>query len=181
LKGGGERKEAELTNKVKNPTRKTDVWGTPIYVSVLRPGHPSCSLVHFTRRSTSRNRECGLRLPNRYSLARRDDSESAFSYWGAPLSRFWFLKEWAFLFPLLLVATEGDEAQVGFSVMTFEISQHRSRTARAFLQKGRGTLISLHYGELRQWYPLLVPHRQAEIFGESSEPPALSASTASTR
>ena len=30
----------EMCGKVKSPTRKTDVWGTQIYIKIYRPGHP---------------------------------------------------------------------------------------------------------------------------------------------
>src|SRR5579859_2511642 len=70
------------------------------------------------------------------------------------------------------MATERNEMQITFSVVSFQMSRHPSRNAHTFLQKGWGTLVSSPHGELRKWYPLLVRPRQAETFGESCAPPA---------
>jgi len=39
-----------VKSKVKSPTRKTDVWGTPIYLTALCPGHPPVSCRMKTER-----------------------------------------------------------------------------------------------------------------------------------
>jgi len=63
--------------------------------------------------------------------------------------------------------------QIAFSVMSFPISRHQKRsTAHPFFQKGWGTLVLSPHGELRKWYPLLMPLLQAEKSGESKAPPA---------
>jgi len=63
--------------------------------------------------------------------------------------------------------------QIAFSVMSFQISRHQKRsTAHPFFQKGWGTLVLSPHGELRKWYPLLMPLLQAEKSGESKAPPA---------
>ncbi len=71
------------------------------------------------------------------------------------------------------VTAKRNEMQITFSVMSSQISRHqKKRTAHPFFQKGWGTLVSSPHGELRKWYPLLVPLRQAEKSRESNAPPA---------
>ena len=70
------------------------------------------------------------------------------------------------------MATERNEMQITFSAVSFQMSRHPSRNAHPFLQKGWGTLVSSPHGELRKWYPFLVPLRQAEKLRESNAPPA---------
>jgi len=78
------------------------------------------------------------------------------------------------------VTTRGDEMQIAFSAMSCQISRHQKRsTAHPFFQKGWGTRVLSPHGELRKWYPLLVPLLQAEKSGESEAPPALEVQTMS--
>ncbi len=97
-------------------------------------------------------------------IARRSDFAFVFSCRGAPPFRIWFLKGWVLSLPFyswtfpsdlltsfitcsrsLRVTAKRNKMQIAFSVVTFQISRHRRRTAHPLLQKRWGTLVSSNY------------------------------------